>query len=358
MKIPPPIIPKEHGAWAVLLVPMIAGASFAGRFNLNVLYLALSALGGFMSYVPVQTILRHFFVAPQGKEKLQAAIFWSGGCLGIATLFILPLFFQKLWMLLGIGMAGMISFFGNFILVRRYTKTILSDLISVAGLTLSAPSAYYVATGKLHQAAELLWLLNFLFFGCGIVYVHMKIHASAMKKSELSLDEKLRLGKLNLIYHLIVLAIVGILVIKNFTPLLAMAAFAPMTVHAIYGTFKLSSTVRFKNLGLILLAHSLVFALLLAIGASLIFAQAGNAQLSMPAVSTPAESKTFNNANLQKLISAAQRGDTIFVSSGVYEGNIVIDKKLTLFGRDWPVIRGEGKGSVVVITADSCVFKG
>ncbi|MGH7599442.1 MAG: YwiC-like family protein [bacterium] len=288
MKIPPPIIPKEHGAWAVLLVPLLVGASVADRFGLNVLYLALSALSGFMKLCARANDSAPFFVAPQGKEKLQAAIFWSGGCLGIATLFILPLFLQKLWMLLGIGMVGMISFFGNFILVRRYTKTILSDLISVAGLTLSASSAYYVATGDLNQTAALLWLLNFLFFG----------------------------------------------------------------------TFKLSSTVRFKNLGLILLAHSLVFALLFAIGASLIFAQAGNAQLSMPAVSTPAESKDFNSADLQKLISAAPRGDTIFVSSGVYEGNITIDKKLTLLGRDWPVIRGEGKGSVVVITADSCVFKG
>ncbi|MGH7495299.1 MAG: YwiC-like family protein [bacterium] len=115
MRIPPPIIPKEHGAWAVLLVPLLVGASVAGRFNLDVLYLTLSALSGFMSYVPVQTILRHFFVAPQGTEKLRAAIFWAASYLGVAVLFVLPLFFQKLWPLWGIGMLGMISFFGNFI---------------------------------------------------------------------------------------------------------------------------------------------------------------------------------------------------------------------------------------------------
>src|SRR5574341_2462369 len=116
MRIPPPLIPKEHGAWAVLFVPLIVGASVAGRFNPNVLYLAFSALGGFMSYVAMQTILRQLFVAPQGTEKLQAAIFWSTACLGISALFIFPLFRQKLWLLWGMGTAGVISFLGNFIL--------------------------------------------------------------------------------------------------------------------------------------------------------------------------------------------------------------------------------------------------
>jgi nitrous oxidase accessory protein len=243
-------------------------------------------------------------------------------------------------------------------LTRHYSKTVLSDLISVLGLTLSAPAAYYAVAGKLDQPAAMLWLMNFLFFGSGIVYVHTKLRAAALKKPDFSFGEKLSLGKLNLIYHVIVLTIVGILAAKNFTPLFALVAFVPMTIHAIYGTLKLSSAVRFKNLGLILLLHSLLFALLLAIGASLIWAQAGKAQSSTSAISNAIESKTSSHTNLQTLVNAAQRGDTIFVPAGIYEGNLVIDKKLALIGRDQPVIRGEGNGSVVLITADSCVFKG
>ncbi|MGH7495298.1 MAG: nitrous oxide reductase family maturation protein NosD [bacterium] len=242
--------------------------------------------------------------------------------------------------------------------MRRYVKTILSDLISVAGLTLSAPSAYYVATGKLDQTAALLWLLNFLFFGSGIVYVHTKLRAAALKKPHFSFGEKLRLGKLNLIYHLIVLVIVGILAVKNFTPLFAFVAFVPMTIHAIYGTVKLSSTVRFENLGLILLLHSFSFALLFAISTSLIWAQTDKAQTPTSAILNSIESKPLSNTNLQAFINAAAHGDTIFVPAGIYESNLVIDKKLVLIGREQPVIRGDGSGSTVLITADSCVFKG
>lgn len=362
MKIPPPAIPKEHGAWAVLFVPMLIGASVAGEFTLNVLFLAFASLGVFLSYVPAQTLLREWFIASPAPERVRAAKFWAVGYLGAAALFMLPLFFQNLWWLLGIGTLSIIAFLANFVLTRHYSKTVLSDLISVVGLTLSAPAAYYTVAGKLDQTAVMLWLMNFLFFGSGIVYVHTKLRA-AVKRPDLPLYEKLRLGKLNLLYHFAVLAIVGILAVKNFTPLFAVVAFVPMTIHAIYGTLKLSNTVRFKNLGLILLAHALIFALLFALGAALIFAQNDRGRASIPSLPahdnmSPSESGNLIPTSLQTLINAAARGDTIFISAGIYDGNLVIDKKLALIGRDWPVIRGEGTGSAVLLEADSCVLKG
>jgi nitrous oxidase accessory protein len=355
MKIPPLIIPKEHGAWAVLFVPMLVGVSIVGEFTLNVLFLALATLGVFLSYVPAQTLLREWFVAQQTSGKVRAAKFWLVVYLGGAALFMLPIFLQNLWWLLGIGTLSIIAFLANFILTRHYSKTVLSDLISVLGLTLSAPAAYYTVTGNLNQTAAMLWVMNFLFFGSGIVYVHTKLRAVAEKKRNLSFYEKLNLGKLNLLYHFAVLAIVGILAVKNFTTLFAVVAFVPMTIHAIYGTLKMSRTVRFKNLGLILLLHSLIFALLLAMSASLILAQNGHMPSSTPAKS---EARALRNTNLQARIDAAAHGDTIFVPAGIYDGNLVIDKKLALIGRGRPVIRGDGNGSTVLLTADSCLFKG
>ncbi len=64
----------------------------------------------------------------------------------------------------------------------------------------------------------------------------------------------------------------------------------------------------------------------------------------------------FNN--LQSAIDSALPGDTIAVPSGVYTGNIFINKRLTLIGIDNPILRGTDKGSVITITADSCVVKG
>jgi len=61
---------------------------------------------------------------------------------------------------------------------------------------------------------------------------------------------------------------------------------------------------------------------------------------------------------LQQRIERALAGDTLAVASGTHEGNILLDKKLVLLGEGMPIIRGTGKGSCVVITADSCMISG
>jgi len=63
--------------------------------------------------------------------------------------------------------------------------------------------------------------------------------------------------------------------------------------------------------------------------------------------------------SIRKAIRQADAGDTIIVQKGVYrEGNIVINKKLTLLGRGFPTLDGQRQSEVVSIAADSIVLKG
>lgn len=249
----------------MLLVPMIVAASVAGTLSVHLLLLALSALGVFMSYVPLHTVLRGMFVTEQPDERLHQAQIWAALYLCAGVAFMIPLLAQGFWFLLAIGSAGMTLYFANFFLTLRYSKTIATDLLAVAGLTLSAPCAYLVSTHSLDQTAFVLWLLNFLFFGCSVFYVHMKIRATSLRKSELTFSDRFSLGRLNVLYHVAVVAIVVGLAVGHYTPQLAFLAFVPMTLHAVYGTYRLSTRVRFKNLGLLLLGHSIVFVLILGI---------------------------------------------------------------------------------------------
>ena len=63
-------------------------------------------------------------------------------------------------------------------------------------------------------------------------------------------------------------------------------------------------------------------------------------------------------ARIGEAIAAAGSGDVIRVNSGTYEENLVVDKSLTIEGVGRPVLRGTGSGSVVLLAADNCVFRG
>jgi len=90
------------------------------------------------------------------------------------------------------------------------------------------------------------------------------------------------------------------------------------------------------------------------INVSLLFAFA---VLSVRAeILTVGEAGTFQT--IGSAIAAAKAGDTIQVGSGIYVGNLLIDKSLSIEGNGSPVIKGIGKGSVVEIIADRCSIKG
>ena len=259
LNIPPPMITREHGSWAVLIVPMLVSLGVAGKWRGEFVLFLFSALGVFLSYVPAQLLLRRFSGVPQRSERVHQAEFWgvvyAVVSLGFAGILVMRGFF---W-LLAIGAAGVIVFISNFYLTKKYSKSVVTDLLAVAGLTLSGPSAYYVLTGMVDMKAVSLYILNFLFFGCSVFYVHMKIKASASKKGKMEWGERLSLGRMNLTYYAVVVTIVGILAAMKFVPAIVMLAFIPMVVHGIYGTIQLSGNVRFKSLGLILLGQAVLF---------------------------------------------------------------------------------------------------
>lgn len=258
-----PPIPKEHGAWAVLYVPLFVGAALAGAYTWNVFLLALSALGVFMSYVPVHALLRHRFVAPLPEPRLREAMTWSAIYLGFGIAFMISLLVQGYWLLLLIGMPGAAAFLGTFALTRATGKTLLSDLVAVFGLSLSGLCSWYVVRAEVTTEALVVWLLNLLFFWCSVFYVHMKIRAATSKPEVPGMRWRWSVGALNVVYHLFVVALVVGLAVYRMTKLYAIVAFLPMVVHALLGTIKLSRRVSFQRLGFLLLAQSVLFGVLL-----------------------------------------------------------------------------------------------
>lgn len=62
---------------------------------------------------------------------------------------------------------------------------------------------------------------------------------------------------------------------------------------------------------------------------------------------------------IKEAITLAKSGDTIAVYKGVYqEGNIIVDKKIILQGKNFPILDGQSKVEVLSIKADSVVVSG
>jgi nitrous oxidase accessory protein len=64
------------------------------------------------------------------------------------------------------------------------------------------------------------------------------------------------------------------------------------------------------------------------------------------------------DSSLASALERAADGDVIRVRGGVYHGNLVLNRPVTLMGEGRPVIRGSGAGSVVTINAPGCVLSG
>ena len=71
-----------------------------------------------------------------------------------------------------------------------------------------------------------------------------------------------------------------------------------------------------------------------------------------------ARESATSTATLQQQIDAAAPEDIIVVDGGVYRERIVVNKPISLIGRNWPVIDGGGQGDVVTISADDAVISG
>jgi hypothetical protein len=229
----------------------------------NILLLALSTLGIFMAYVPIQLLLRHRSVASQDLQTLHRSKRWAAVYLGAGVSFLIPLLLQGYTLLLAIGALGTGIFLAHFALVVRFGKSIGTDMLALAGLSLSVVSAYYVGSHTIDLKAIIVWMLNVLFFGCSAVYVHMKMQLLSVRRTAKDLTETFSVGRLNIMYHIGILCCVPLLALLGKTSQNILIAFIPMVIHALYGTFRPSRKVQFKNLGFALLGHSIWFGFIL-----------------------------------------------------------------------------------------------
>jgi hypothetical protein len=260
------IIPREHGAWGLLLIPLFTGAC-AGLARtqrpLPIVLLTIVALSLFWLRTPVESLLGSGVIAARTSSERKTA-FVASLVLALVSITCLT---ALMWKgrntgLLLLGSIAAIALIGQAVLrkVGRQLR-MASQLIGAIGLTATAPAVYYLATGHLNSSALILWAANWLFAGDQIHFVQLRIRAARAS----GFREKLAKGRLFLVGQLTLLTGLMLTSLWRVIPLLVVVPFVPVLVRGTRWFFQKPEPLDVKKLGWSEMKHGIVFGILLAI---------------------------------------------------------------------------------------------
>ena len=261
------IFPREHGAWGILIVPLVTGASVglqAGGSGWGLAPLSFAALALFCLRTPVESWIGTAPVRARTGSELQLV---RNAALALASVAIIAL----IWLfwgsrnrdLLWIGAAAAGAFIAQAV-VRQHWRSArtAAQMVGAAGLTSVAPAAYYVVTGHLNAAAWSLWIANFLFAMNQIHFVQLRIRAARAVKP----GEKLSAGRGFLAGQAILMALLAVACVDHFFRWYAAIAFLPILFRGFAWFVSGSESLAIHALGKRELIHDGAFGVLLVLG--------------------------------------------------------------------------------------------
>jgi len=258
------IVPREHGAWGMLLVPLVTGAAvglLAGGRIVPVLLLTTAVLALFWLRTPVESWLGTGVVRVQTTKERQLVRSVVMPLVGIAIVSLSALFWggrdrHLMWL----GIIAGVAFAVQIFLKRMGRSTrMAAEMAGALALTSTAPAAYCVTTGRLDARAWALWLVNWLFAADQVHFVWVRIRGARAA----GLNEKLNVGWSFLAGQVLLGGMVTVACHLNWLPELTLLAFAPILLRGFAWFAKKHRPIVVRQLGWTEFAHALVFGVLL-----------------------------------------------------------------------------------------------
>lgn len=244
MKLAPPAMPREHGAWAVLYGSLLAGLGVAGHAGVAAMLLVPGLTAGLLAVGALAT-LASAAAAPQRRRHARIwLVVWTGvtGAALLPGILMLPAPAAGVLVLAAAGLAA-----ARTAAVRAHQERALAaELLGVGALTLAGPFAHAVALGRLEHTALLVWVLPFLFFASGVSYVRMRLAAVRAVRTGRPGAEAFRSC---LAYHLLLLVVAPVLAMAGVVPWLTLLAFAPALWRAAVGLRNPAGPLDVRRLG-------------------------------------------------------------------------------------------------------------
>jgi YwiC-like protein len=260
------IVPREHGAWGLLLVPLFTGvvAGFASEHRVwPLLMFTVAALSLFWLRTPVESLIGTSSLTANTKRERRTALIASILLAALAAACLTGLMWkgQNLQLLL-LGAATVFALVVQTVFRRLGRRArMAAQLVSAIGLTCTAPAAYCIGTGRLSERAFILWAANWIFAGNQIHFVQLRIHSASAS----TFPQKFAQGKLFLVAQPVFFASLLVASFWRVLPPLVVVAFVPALVRGTMWFFRKPESLDVRTLGWSEMKHGVVFGVLLAV---------------------------------------------------------------------------------------------
>lgn len=254
MKIP---IPREHGTWAMIYIPMVIALASAPLIKGDFLVLIVAITSMFFLQNPLSTTIR-LHANGNSTSMIKNNSSWitfyiaialaCGGYLFLRGFTFLVLFLALFVLLLAVHL---------ILQTRRQHHGKLSQLLAIAGLTSTALATRAILIGHIDQKGFLLWLLCFLFFSSSVFYVKMRVSVQAPYK------DSTKLTSLCVAFHIVLVWVLVILVNFKIIPIYTAVAYFPIITRAFIGTGNSGKKVNLRRIGIVEVVYAIIFAWIL-----------------------------------------------------------------------------------------------
>jgi hypothetical protein len=179
-------LPREHGATAMLLTPIVAVAILARAWHWSELAVLAAAFAAISAKDPAVLLMRQRFVWKKPSPEAAGAARWLIGWCAVLVASVAVLFATwplKAFLTVGAGVAafGCLAILVN---LKNRQRSTLFQIASAAALTSTSIATCLAATGSVARWCGWFWVLSAMQATAGILVVHARLDARiALRKA-------------------------------------------------------------------------------------------------------------------------------------------------------------------------------
>jgi YwiC-like protein len=171
------LIPREHGAWAMLLTPFLASSILARRFSSESVAAAVVLVAVFLAREPLVILSRQARVWKDLRPEAARARYWlaAEAVAGVLAAVFLWLRLPAAPLAAMGAAAAALTSWSTRMVVQNRQRSMPLQLVSAAGLNMSALLAWLAARGNLAPSAWWLAALMFTHSAAAVLVVHARL---------------------------------------------------------------------------------------------------------------------------------------------------------------------------------------